>query len=140
MNRIPLHYHQINFVIGAQGTSEAADLRVSLGHPEPFALTFVEVGNEDFFAANMYVFRWHDFVETLQAQFPDLPWFAQNSFFYDGFERNVTKDFEVCPCFLMLSIMTGLFMMTQGEYAAISTNPDVIFGTPADGRLTFPPM
>ncbi|KNZ81402.1 putative alpha-N-arabinofuranosidase A [Termitomyces sp. J132] len=140
---------QINFVIGAQGTSEAADLRVSLGHPEPFALTFVEVGNEDFFAANTYVYRWHDFVDTLQAQFPDLhfiatsdtsnpilspnpteydihvyqtpSWFAQNSFFYDGFERNVTRYFE-------------------GEYAAISTNPDDIFGTPADGRLTFPTM
>lgn len=30
--------------------------------------------------------------------------------------------------------------MTQGEYAAISTNPNDIFGSPADGRLTFPTM
>ncbi|KAG6860468.1 hypothetical protein C0995_010759 [Termitomyces sp. Mi166 len=140
---------QINFVIGEQGTSAAADLRASLGHPEPFALTFVEVGNEDFFAADTYIYRWRDFVNALKAQFPNLhfiatsntfnpilspnpteydvhvyqtpSWFAQNSFFYDGFQRNQTKYFE-------------------GEYAAISTNPDDIFGSPADGRLTFPTM
>ncbi|KAG6899946.1 hypothetical protein C0993_005069 [Termitomyces sp. T159_Od127] len=158
---------KINFVVGAQGSSAAgsvllccyfktvltfsrlANLRASLGHPEPFALTFVEVGNEDNFAANTYIFRWRDFVNALKAQFPDLhfiattgtfnpilspdpteydvhvyqipSWFAQNSFFYDGFERNQTKYFE-------------------GEYAAISTNPNDIFGSPADGRLTFPTM
>lgn len=28
----------------------------------------------------------------------------------------------------------------QGEYAAVSTNANDIFGTPADGRFTFPVM
>jgi alpha-N-arabinofuranosidase len=28
-----------------------AALRASLGHPEPFPLTYVEIGNEDFFAS-----------------------------------------------------------------------------------------
>ncbi|KAF9003407.1 arabinofuranosidase [Cyathus striatus] len=125
---------QINFVIGDPAKSQAAALRASLGHPEPFKLNFVEVGNEDFFAATSYVYRWHDFVTTLQAEFPNIhfiatsdtfnpilspdpteydvhvyqtpTWFAQNSFFYDDFERNNTKYFE-------------------GEYAAISTNPTI---------------
>ncbi|KAJ7201645.1 alfa-L-arabinofuranosidase precursor [Mycena pura] len=116
-------------------------LRASLGHPEPFPLTYVEIGNEDFFAPSTYTYRWHDIVTALEAEFPKLKfiatsdtfspilspnplqydvhvyqtptWFAQNSFFYDGFE---------------------------GEYAAISTNASDIFGTPADGRLTFPTM
>jgi len=107
------------------------------------------VGNEDFFAASTYVYRWHDFVTALTAQFPNLhfiatsntfnpilspnpldydvhvyqtpTWFAQNSFFYDGFQRNATRYFE-------------------GEYAAISTNANDIFGSPSDGRLTFPTM
>jgi alpha-N-arabinofuranosidase len=140
---------QINFVVGDPAKSDAAALRASLGHPEPFKLNFVEVGNEDFFAATSYVYRWHDFVTALQAEFPDIhfiatsdtfnpilspnpteydvhvyqtpTWFAQNSFFYDDFERNGTKYFE-------------------GEYAAISTNPNDIFGPPSDGRLTFPTM
>ncbi|KAG6837456.1 hypothetical protein H0H93_008999 [Arthromyces matolae] len=140
---------QINFVIGANGGSAPATLRASLGHPAPFNLTYVEVGNEDFFASSTYVYRWHDFVTALQAEFPQLhfiatsdtfspilspnpteydvhvyqtpSWFAQNSFFYDGFQRNGTKYFE-------------------GEYAAISTNASDIFGSTSDGRLSFPTM
>ncbi|KAJ6578603.1 glycoside hydrolase family 51 protein [Mycena sp. CBHHK59/15] len=117
-------------------------LRASLGHPAPFALNYVEVGNEDFFASSTYPYRWHDFVTALTAEFPNCvhfiattdtfnpllspnplqydvhvyqtpTWFAQNSFFYDGF---------------------------QGEYAAISTNSSDIFGSTANGRLTFPTM
>ncbi|KAJ7484526.1 glycoside hydrolase family 51 protein [Mycena latifolia] len=140
---------QINFVIGDPTKSSAAALRASLGHPAPFTLNYVEIGNEDFFAPSTYTYRWHDFVTALTAEFPNIhfiattdtfdpilspnplqydvhvyqtpTWFAQNSFFYDGFERNATKYFE-------------------GEYAAISTNSSDIFGTPADGRLTFPTM
>jgi alpha-N-arabinofuranosidase len=140
---------QINFVVGNPAKSSAAALRASLGHPEPFPLTYVEVGNEDFFAPTTYTYRWQEFVTTLQAEFPNLhfiattdtfnpilspnplqydvhvyqtpTWFAQNSFIYDGFERNATTYFE-------------------GEYAAISTNSSDIFGTPEDGRLTFPTM
>ncbi|KAF8189373.1 glycoside hydrolase family 51 protein [Pholiota molesta] len=136
---------QINFVIGDPTKSAAAAQRAQLGHPAPFPLKYVEVGNEDFFAAG----SWHDFVTALQAEFPDLhfiatsdtfnpilspnpteydvhvyqtpTWFAQNSFIYDGFERNGTKYFE-------------------GEYAAISTNANNLFGSPAQGRLTFPTM
>ncbi|KAL0958307.1 hypothetical protein HGRIS_000452 [Hohenbuehelia grisea] len=144
---------QINFVIGDPARSAAGALRASLGHPAPFNLKYIEVGNEDFFAADTYPYRWHDFVTALSAQFPNLKfiattntfnpilspnplqydnrgsgtdnlrsaWFAQNSFFYDDFQRNGTTYFE-------------------GEYAAISTNPNDIFGSPADGRLVFPTM
>ncbi|KAA1476576.1 alfa-L-arabinofuranosidase precursor [Dentipellis sp. KUC8613] len=136
---------QIEFVIGDSSTSAGA-LRASLGHPEPFTLNFVEVGNEDFFAAGTYPYRWRDFsglifllegfIATTDAWDPILSpvpqsydvhvyqtpsWFAQNSFYYDGFQRNGTTYFE-------------------GEYAAISSNPNDIFGTPADGRFTFPTM
>ncbi|EJD05374.1 glycoside hydrolase [Fomitiporia mediterranea MF3/22] len=141
---------QINFVVGDPAKSDAAALRASLGHPEPYALKWVEIGNEDFFAADTYAtYRWPDFVGNLSAAFPDIQflattdtfdpvltpnselydihvyqtptWFYQNAFIYDGFERNGTKYFE-------------------GEYASISSNPNDIFGTPADGRFTFPVM
>ena len=42
---------QINFVIGDPAKSDAAALRASLGHPQPFSLQYVEIGNEDFFAS-----------------------------------------------------------------------------------------
>ncbi|KAH9852567.1 glycoside hydrolase family 51 protein [Lenzites betulinus] len=138
---------QINFVIGDPAKSAPAALRASLGHPAPFTLRFVEVGNEDFLASNTYPYRWHDIVAALQAEFPQIrfiattnawspilspvpqsydvhvyqtpTWFYQNAFYYDGFQRNGTTYFE-------------------GEYAAISTNPNDLFGTVADGRLAFP--
>lgn len=140
---------QINFVVGDPSTSTAAALRSSLGHPAPFTLNYVEVGNEDFFASSTYTYRWHDFVTALKTAFPNIhfiatsdafspvlspnpteydvhvyqtpTWFAQNSFYYDGFQRNGTKYFE-------------------GEYAAISTNANDLFGTVSDGRLTYPTM
>ncbi|KAJ3878682.1 glycoside hydrolase family 51 protein [Lentinula edodes] len=140
---------QINFAVGDPAESDAAALRASLGHPDPFPVVHVEIGNEDFFAADTYTYRWNQYITALQATFPNLSflatsdtfnpilipnpaewdihvyqtpsWFAENSFIYDGFERNGTHYFE-------------------GEYAAISTNPNDLFGTPADGRLTFPTM
>ncbi|KAF9476813.1 arabinofuranosidase [Pholiota conissans] len=140
---------QINFVIGDPSTSAAAALRSSLGHPAPFTLNYVEVGNEDFFASSSYTYRWKDFVNALKAAFPNIhfiatsyvnnpvlspkpteydvhvyqtpTWFAQNSFYYDTFQRDGTKYFE-------------------GEYAAISTNSNDLYGSPSDGRLTYPTM
>ncbi|KAF9441278.1 glycoside hydrolase family 51 protein [Macrolepiota fuliginosa MF-IS2] len=121
---------QINFVIGGTNTAPGA-LRASLGHPSPFKLTYVEIGNEDFFAANTYPYRWTSFVNALKAAFPQLHfmattnigspvltpkpteydvhvyqtpnWFAQNTFFYDNIQRDGTKYFE-------------------GEYAATTDN------------------
>ncbi|EIW86286.1 glycoside hydrolase family 51 protein [Coniophora puteana RWD-64-598 SS2] len=138
---------QINFVIGDPSDSSAAALRASLGREEPFSLTYVEVGNEDFFASESYIYRWRDFAGNLTAAFPQLKfiataypfnpildptpqqydnhvyqtpdWFAENSFYYDDFERNGTYYF-------------------QGEYAVTSTNASDLYGTTADGRLMYP--
>ncbi|KAF7318283.1 Alpha-L-AF-C domain-containing protein [Mycena chlorophos] len=138
---------QINFVIGDPATSAPAALRASLGHPEPFTLHYVEIGNEDFFDDETVANRWNTIVTNLSATFPQLTfmatslssgpvltptpkvydvhvyssptYFATNSFLYDSVERNGTHYFE-------------------GEYAAISTNDSNLFGTPAEGRLLFP--
>ncbi|KAJ6491401.1 glycoside hydrolase family 51 protein [Mycena vitilis] len=131
---------QINFVIGDPATSEPAALRASLGRPEPFALTYVEIGNE-------VPSRWNSFVTNLTATFPQLhfmatsrtttpvltptpqhydvhlyqtpKFFSTDSFFYDSFPRNGMTFFE-------------------GEYAATSTNSSNLFGTPDQGRLVWP--
>lgn len=140
---------QINFVIGDSATSKPAALRASLGHPEPFHLQYVEIGNEDFFASESYIYRWRDFAGNLTATFPQLKfiatsypfnptldpipkqydnhvyqtpgWFAENAFYYDSVERDGTYYFE-------------------GEYAVVSTNASDIFGKPNNGRLVYPDM
>jgi alpha-N-arabinofuranosidase len=134
---------QINFVIGNASTNEYAALRASLGHPEPFHLTYIEIGNEDFFASESYIYRWRDFAGNLTTAFPQLhfiattypfnpildpvpmqydnhvystpDYFVENAFYYDAYERDGTFYFE-------------------GEYAAISTNAADVFGD----RLMYP--
>ncbi|KAK0486591.1 glycoside hydrolase superfamily [Armillaria novae-zelandiae] len=92
--------------------------RAELGHPEPFKLTYVEIGNE----IGRYGYRWNLYVTTLQNEFPNLhfiattfpfnpildptpteydvhvyqssTWMSENSFYYDDFQRNGTKYFE----------------------------------------------
>ncbi|KAG1835935.1 glycoside hydrolase family 51 protein [Suillus subalutaceus] len=139
---------QINFVVGDSATSKPAALRASLGHPEPFNLQYVEIGNEDF-ASESYIYRWRDFAGNLTAIFPQLKfiatsypfnpildpvpkqydnhvyqtpgWFAENAFYYDSVKRDGTYYFE-------------------GEYAVVSTNASDIFGKPNNGRLVYPNM
>ncbi|THH19616.1 hypothetical protein EW146_g1588 [Bondarzewia mesenterica] len=134
---------QIEFVVGGTSTPGGA-LRASVGHPEPFELNWVEVGNEDFFAATTYQYRWSQFVGNLSALYPNIRfiattdawspvlnpipksydvhvyqtpgWFASDSFYYDSFERNGTTYFE-------------------GEYAAISTNSNDIFGSTGEAAF-----
>ncbi|KAG1776729.1 glycoside hydrolase family 51 protein [Suillus placidus] len=138
---------QINFVVGDSATSQPAALRASLGHPEPFHLQYVEIGNEDFFASESYIYRWRDFAGNLTATFPQLKfiatsssvtldpipkqydnhvyqtpdWFAENAFYYDSVERDGTYYFE-------------------GEYAVVSTNASDVLGTSTNGRLIYPNM
>ncbi|KAG1730852.1 glycoside hydrolase family 51 protein [Suillus paluster] len=138
---------QINFVIGDHAKSEPAALRASLGHPEPFPLQYIEIGNEDFFASESYIYRWKHFAGNLTANFPQLKfiatssnhkldpipkqydnhvyqtpgWFAENAFYYDSFERDGTYYFA-------------------GEYAVVSTNASNLYGTSAYGRLMYPDM
>ncbi|TEB24480.1 arabinofuranosidase [Coprinellus micaceus] len=135
---------QINFAIGDPAKSSAAALRASLGRSEPFKLLYVEIGNEVGPSPHVLMwYRWRRFVTRLKQEFPQLrfmattrvgdprldptpteydvheynvpTWFAQNTFYYDGFARNGTKYFE-------------------GEYAAISNNPNNMWNE----RFTFP--
>ncbi|KAM5533877.1 hypothetical protein V8D89_012417 [Ganoderma adspersum] len=130
-----------------QAKDQVTALRASLGHPEPFNLRFVEIGNEVMGLPNRYTYRWRDFFGNLSAEYPQIRflatsdvgspvlspappaydvhvyqtprWFYQNAFYYDSFARDGTTYFE-------------------GEYAAISTNPNDLFGSPSDGRLLWP--
>lgn len=56
-----------------------AALRASLGHPEPYPLKWVEIGNEDFVQPSTYAdYRWPEFVGNLSKNFPNLRKLASN--------------------------------------------------------------
>ncbi|KAG5653563.1 hypothetical protein H0H81_012252 [Sphagnurus paluster] len=80
---------QINFVIGDPATSAPAALRAALGHPKPFYLRYVEIGNEDNLgkARGTYQNRWNLFVTKLKATFPQLRAVGEAAFM-TGLERN----------------------------------------------------
>ncbi|CAN5451890.1 hypothetical protein BH10BAC2_BH10BAC2_33860 [soil metagenome] len=64
--------NEIEYVIGDASTYWGAK-RVADGHPAPFKLTYVEIGNEDWFdRSNSYDGRFKQFREAIEAKYPHL--------------------------------------------------------------------
>lgn len=63
---------EIEYVTGP-ATSKWGSLRAKAGHPAPFKLTYVEVGNEDFFdRSGSYDQRFAQFNAAIKARYPNL--------------------------------------------------------------------
>jgi len=63
---------EIEYVTGGPETKWGA-VRVQNGHPQPFKLTYVEVGNEDYFdRSGSYDGRYEQFYKAIKAKYPDL--------------------------------------------------------------------
>jgi len=63
---------EIEYVAGP-ATSKWGSLRAKAGHPAPFKLTYVEVGNEDWFdKSGSYDQRFAQFNTAIKAQYPQL--------------------------------------------------------------------
>ncbi|KAI4521773.1 glycoside hydrolase [Schizophyllum commune Loenen D] len=71
---------QIHFAVSDASANDAAALRASLGHPEPFNIRYIEIGNEDWIssqATETYgAYRWNAYATALKAEFPDLQFIA----------------------------------------------------------------
>ncbi len=63
---------ELEFVTGDTSTKWGA-VRAKLGHPKPFPLTYVEVGNEDWFdKSGSYEGRYAQFYKAIKAKYPQL--------------------------------------------------------------------
>src|SRR5256885_1453812 len=63
---------EIEYVTGGPETKWGA-VRVQNGHPQSFKLTYVEVGNEDYFdRSGSYDGRYEQFHKAIKAKYPDL--------------------------------------------------------------------
>ena len=63
---------EIEYVTGGPETKWGT-VRVQNGHPQPFKLTYVEVGNEDYFdRSGSYEGRYEQFYKAIKAKYPDL--------------------------------------------------------------------
>lgn len=63
---------ELEYVTGGTDTKWGA-VRAKNGHAEPFKLTYVEIGNEDFFdKSGSYDGRYAQFYKAIKAKYPDL--------------------------------------------------------------------
>ena len=63
---------ELEYVTGGADTKWGA-VRAKNGHPEPFHLNYVEVGNEDFFdRSGSYDGRYEQFYKAIKAKYPSL--------------------------------------------------------------------
>ena len=121
--------NQLHYILDPVTTTWGA-LRAANGHPEPYELNYVEIGNEDWASDGSYATRYPMFYDAIKAEFPDLKiiaatngntgnrpydvyddhfyntaeWFASNSDYYDNHPRD---EYEVLV----------------GEYAAREGSP-----------------
>jgi alpha-N-arabinofuranosidase len=61
---------QLEFCLGDVSTKWGS-YRAELGHPEPFAIRYVEIGNEDFFSST-YPYRFNYLYPALKQAYPDI--------------------------------------------------------------------
>ncbi|KAF8203955.1 glycoside hydrolase [Pholiota molesta] len=141
--------NEIEFIVGDAKTTQWGKVRASLGRTEPYALKFIEIGNEDQFQPDSYAgYRWKAFVDAIGAKYPQMEclatslpstaltpaytkidfhtysspsWFLNASFMFDDYPRNGTQFFV-------------------GEYAVTSTNDDNVLGDLPSGRLAYPTL
>ncbi|MBB5064234.1 alpha-L-arabinofuranosidase C-terminal domain-containing protein [Granulicella mallensis] len=64
---------EIEFVTGDPNSTKWGAVRAKLGHPAPFPLTYVEIGNEDWFdRSGSYEGRYAQFYKAIKAKYPQL--------------------------------------------------------------------
>jgi alpha-N-arabinofuranosidase len=81
---------EIEYVSGS-ATSKWGALRAADGHPEPFKLSYVEVGNEDWFdKSGSYEGRYAQFYKAIKSHYPDLSIIATMSL--KNFRPDVVDD------------------------------------------------
>ncbi|KZS88917.1 glycoside hydrolase [Sistotremastrum niveocremeum HHB9708] len=142
--------NEIEFITEDAKTNKNAALRAQLGREEPYALKYIEVGNEDQFQPASYAaYRWQAFVSTLSAKFPNLT-FIDTSLpttaldppytSIDFHEYNSPDWFKFTGAFMFDNYPRNGTQFLVGEYAVTSTDDQNALGTFASGRFQFPTL
>ena len=96
-------------------TTKWGAVRAEMGHPEPFNMKYVEIGNEAFYQPALYEPRYQDFYDAIKEKYPDMniiadydvagktidmvdehyydrpQFFMDNAYKYDGYDRDGYK-------------------------------------------------
>ncbi|MBQ4556501.1 MAG: hypothetical protein IJA60_02500 [Clostridia bacterium] len=141
----------IEFANGDTNT-EWGKVRAEMGHPEPFNMKYIEIGNEANMQLERYEERYQDFYDAIKAKYPymnliancdmdgksidivdkhyyDTPeWFADNGYLFDGYRKD---DYKVYVGEYATAVAQGLQNLSAaiGEAAfmvGMERNSDVV--------------
>ncbi|KZW04424.1 glycoside hydrolase [Exidia glandulosa HHB12029] len=133
--------NELHFVLGDPATNKWAKLRADLGHPEPYHLEYVELGNEDY-TSTTYDYRWERFTSAMSAAYPHLKYVASADL--TGAPVVDLHDFSGPDAFISSfdrydnRPRTGTKVL-ELENAVITTNSADPFGDPVS-RLLYPTL
>jgi alpha-N-arabinofuranosidase len=140
---------EIEYVIGDTNTSWGAR-RARDGHPEPFKLTYVEIGNEDYFdQAKTYDDRYAQFHDAIKAKYPQLKLISSTpEAKLNGRKPDMVDmhDYSATDEFLKKSVNYGTDMHRHGpeiflgEWAAHEDSAVRPWDAPAKKLAPTPPM
>lgn len=140
---------EIEYIIGDTNTTWGAR-RAKDGHPAPFNLTYVEIGNEDYFEkANTYDSRYAQIADAIRAKYPQLklisstPWAKLDGRKADSVDMH---DYSSTDEFIKKSPTYGSDMKRDGpeifvgEWAAHEDSAVRPWDAPAKKLAPTPPM
>ncbi len=82
-------FDAIEYALGDKSTTWGG-LRARMGHPEPFRLRYIEIGNENF--GPDYNWRYQKFYDALKAKYPDLIYISNTHTEHDGLPTEVADE------------------------------------------------
>lgn len=62
--------NELEYLTGSKDTKWGS-LRAAHGHPEPFNIKYIEIGNEDWFSTT-YEYRYKVFYDAIKKAYPDV--------------------------------------------------------------------
>ena len=119
--------HELHYVLDPVTTTWGA-MRAANGHPAPYNVNYVEIGNEDFFSST-YSTRYPLFYTAIKAAFPNLKFIATGSSTggspYDVLDEHFyeTPQWMINNSNYFASQTRGSSTVLVGEYAAMSGAP-----------------
>ncbi|HZU36638.1 MAG TPA: alpha-L-arabinofuranosidase C-terminal domain-containing protein [Gemmataceae bacterium] len=125
---------EIEFLTGDARTTYWGSVRARCGHPAPFELTYVEIGNEDYFdRSRSYDGRFTQFYDAFKARYPRLQLIAtsreaktRTPDLYDDHYYRSAKDFYKDLQHYDKAARQGPKVMV-GEWATLEGQPTPIF-------------
>ncbi|KAB5536249.1 glycoside hydrolase superfamily [Coniochaeta sp. 2T2.1] len=127
---------EIEFLTGDAATTKWGAVRASVGHPEPWTVKYVEIGNEDWLAGrpagyeSYKQYRLPMFIDAFTKKYPDIQLIASSSVFDNitipapaaGDYHSYVEPDTFVKAFGMFDQLTAGNKTLVGEYASVHPN------------------